>query len=75
LRLLQHDLGDEDRVRVARPSPGEIAPMAPVPSEQASLEARETLAVDARHRPPPFTRGVVAALVLFPLQPHRGLVK
>jgi hypothetical protein len=37
LGLLEHDLGDEDRVRVARLSPGEVAAAAPVPDEEGTL--------------------------------------
>jgi len=33
LRLLEHDLGNEDRVRVARPAPGKRASAAAVPRE------------------------------------------
>jgi len=33
LRLLEHHLGDEDRVRIARPPPGQITPVLRVPGE------------------------------------------
>ncbi len=33
LRLLKHELGDEDRVWIARATPGKIAAMAPKPAE------------------------------------------
>ena len=39
LRLLEHHLGDEDRVRVARPPPREVAPDGAVPREQLLLHA------------------------------------
>lgn len=34
LRLLKHQFGHEDPVRVAGPSPGEIAPMLAIPTKQ-----------------------------------------
>ena len=37
LRLLQHDLADEDRVRVARMAPGEVASELGVPRREPSL--------------------------------------
>src|SRR5206468_657762 len=39
LGLLEHDLGDEHAIGLARPSPGEIAVVVGVPREQATLEA------------------------------------
>src|SRR5262245_22911347 len=39
LRLLQHDLGDQDAIRIGGPAPGEVAAVAPVPREQASPKA------------------------------------
>src|SRR6266542_2115664 len=38
LRLLEHDLRDEDAVGFARPAPGKVAAVACVPGEEASLE-------------------------------------
>ena len=38
LRLLEHELGNEDCVRIAGPAPGEIAPMPTIPAQQASDE-------------------------------------
>ena len=35
-RLLRHDLGEPDRVRVARRAPGQVAPRAPVPAREAA---------------------------------------
>jgi len=34
LGLLEHDLGDQDAIRIARPAPGEVASVPPKPSEQ-----------------------------------------
>ena len=34
LGLLQHDLGDEDRVRIAGPSPGQVAALLGEPAEE-----------------------------------------
>ena len=45
LRLLQHHLGDEDRVRVARPAPRQVAPVLRRTS-RAGARARAMLAVD-----------------------------
>src|SRR3989449_4988126 len=39
LRLLEHDLGDEHAVGMARAPPGKIAAVCSVPGEQAALEA------------------------------------
>ncbi len=41
LRLLQHDLGDQNRVRVARPPPRQVAPVPPVPGNQTAAKDRE----------------------------------
>src|ERR1700694_842168 len=38
LRLVRQDLGDEDRVWVARSAPGKIATVCRVPGEDAALE-------------------------------------
>ena len=38
LRLLEHELGNEDRVRIAGPAPGEIAPMPTIPTQQATTK-------------------------------------
>jgi hypothetical protein len=35
LRLLEHEFGNEDCVRIADPAPGEIAPMPTIPTQQA----------------------------------------
>ena len=40
LRLLEHDLGDEDRVRVARFPPGQVAALRPKPLEEQFLHGR-----------------------------------
>ena len=69
--------GEEFR-RCPFASTADTEPGEPVSAEEFRCvwPERMTLAVDSRHRPPPpFTRGVVAAFVLFPLQPHRGSVK
>ena len=34
LRLLQHELGNEDCVRIAGPAPGQIAPVATIPANK-----------------------------------------
>ena len=39
LSLLEHDLGDEDRVRIACTAPGEIAAVTAIPAEKRSLES------------------------------------
>jgi hypothetical protein len=39
LRLLEHELGDEDCVRVSGPAPGEIAAVTTMPAEKRSLES------------------------------------
>jgi hypothetical protein len=39
LRLLEHDLGDQDRVRIAGPPPRKIAPVLGEPGEQSGLHA------------------------------------
>src|SRR5262249_34583555 len=41
LRLLQHDLGDEDRVRVARLAPGKITALRREPSQKHLLHGRQ----------------------------------
>ena len=52
LRLLQHDLRDEDRVRVARHPPGQIAPMLGVPVAEQLAHWHEPNDVSrARRRP------------------------
>jgi len=38
LRLLEHELGNEDCVRIAGPAPGEIAPMPTIPAQQATTK-------------------------------------
>lgn len=38
LRLLEHHLGDEDRVRVARPAPRQVAAVCAVPARQGGYE-------------------------------------
>jgi hypothetical protein len=38
LRLLQHELGNEDRVRIAGPAPGEIAAMPTIPANKRSAK-------------------------------------
>ena len=38
LRLLEHELGDENGVRVSCPAPGKIAPAFAVPSENCALK-------------------------------------
>ena len=48
LRLLQHDLADEDRVRVARASPGKLAGVLPVPRQQQGLHAPSLVVETAR---------------------------
>src|SRR5262249_14231693 len=42
LRLLEHDLGDENGVRVARAAPGQVARVLAIPRHQALLNARNT---------------------------------
>src|SRR3989441_541744 len=49
LRLLQHDLGDEHPVRVARAAPGKIAAVLRVPREQTPLEAAARPVVRRQH--------------------------
>jgi hypothetical protein len=39
LGLLQHELGNQDFIRIAGSSPGEIATLGPKPSQQTTLEA------------------------------------
>ena len=41
LRLLEHELGNEDCVRIAGPAPGEIAPMPTIPTNKQSGEKRK----------------------------------
>jgi hypothetical protein len=38
LSLLEHELGNEDCVRVPNPAPGEIAPMPTIPTQQATTK-------------------------------------
>ena len=38
LRLLEHELGNEDRVRIAGPAPGEIAPMTTIPANKRAAK-------------------------------------
>jgi hypothetical protein len=38
LCLLEHELGNEDSVRIAGPAPGEIAPMPTIPTQQATTK-------------------------------------
>jgi hypothetical protein len=40
LRLLEHDLGDEDRVGVAAPAPGEVAAVLAKPGQERGVHAR-----------------------------------
>ena len=49
LGLLQHHLGDQNRVRVARTPPGQVARTGGVPVEQAPLDARHVPRL-GRHR-------------------------
>ena len=57
LRLLQHHLADEDRVRIARPAPGQIAAVFRVPRREELVHGREP----SRARPAArfFSAGVV----------------
>ena len=38
LRLLEHELGNEDCVRIVDPAPGEITPMPTIPTQQAAAK-------------------------------------
>ena len=38
LRLLEHELGNEDCVRIAGPAPGEIAPMPTIPANRRAAK-------------------------------------
>ena len=38
LRLLEHELGNEDCVRIAGPAPGEIAPMPTIPANKRAAK-------------------------------------
>jgi hypothetical protein len=38
LRLLQHELGDEDCIRIDGSAPGKIAAMAAIPTRQATTK-------------------------------------
>ena len=40
LGLLEHHLGNEDRVGVARPAPREVAPVPAIPGAQQAAEGR-----------------------------------
>ena len=48
LRLLKHQLGDEDAIRIARLPPGEVAPVGAKPAAEASTEAARLRDVDRR---------------------------
>src|SRR5262249_27418502 len=50
LRLLQHDLGHEDAVRLARAPPGEVAAVSRVPGEQPALERADRSRLGQAHR-------------------------
>ena len=67
LRLLEHDLGHEDRVRVARPSPGQVARVGREPLGQQSLHR---YAVEAAARSC-FEKYVSAAFVFVSCLPSR----
>ena len=51
LRLLQHHLAHEDRVRVACLPPGEVAPVVPEPGKQKLLHGSEPREPSSRARP------------------------
>ena len=38
LRLLEHELGDEDGVRITRATPGQVAPVVAVPAMQCLMK-------------------------------------
>jgi hypothetical protein len=44
LRLLEHDLGNQDAIRVACLSPGEVTAMPPIPVQQPALNRCEAVA-------------------------------
>ena len=59
LRLLEHELGNEDCVRIAGPAPGEIAPMPTIPTNKTSGEKRHDFLAMSRfgsERPTPNAR-------------------
>ena len=39
LRLLEHELGNEDSVGIARPTPGKIAPVGAIPAQERTSES------------------------------------
>ena len=43
LRLLEHELGDENCVRIAGPAPGEIAPVISIPTQQPTTKNGKVL--------------------------------
>src|SRR5712691_2097365 len=49
LRLLEHDLGDEDAIGIAGPAPREVAAVSRVPGEQAPMEASPRAEIGRRH--------------------------
>ena len=61
LRLLQHHLADEDRVRIPRVAPGEIASVAVKPSQKQRLH---DLHANRAHRPPPGRRPSVRTVAV-----------
>src|SRR6059036_4308423 len=56
LGLLEHDLGDEHAVGLARVSPGEIAAVVGVPREQTALKAADEVARGQSHSAQSITR-------------------
>jgi hypothetical protein len=44
LRLLRHDFGNEDAVRIVCAAPGKIAPVQFVPIEEESMDVRDVYA-------------------------------
>src|SRR6266852_313385 len=49
LRLLEHDLRDEDAIRIAGPAPRKVATVSGVPGEQAPVEASPRAESGGRH--------------------------
>jgi hypothetical protein len=43
LRLLEHELGHKDRVRIASPPPGKIAPMIAIPMNKRATKKGSVL--------------------------------
>src|SRR5262249_42848093 len=80
LRLLEHELGDQDRVGIARSAPRQRAPMPGIPAQQAPAESVHALRERKRFLLPPrtatnYTRhrcaGCVARFFRLPPAPSR----